>query len=63
MYEILVHNVPDGWRRTAILPSTLGFRLVSVIAEEVQLAWVCPVRIVQGGEVVTEFGAPLAQVG
>ena len=60
-YALLVFNNPEGWQRFALLPSSLGFRLVSVIAEEAQLAWVAPIRVTHGSEVVMELGAPLAQ--
>lgn len=58
-YEILVHNKPDGWRRVALLPYTLGWALVSMIAEECQLAWIAPVRVVRGSECIVELGKPL----
>jgi len=61
-FEILVHTTPEGWRRMAFIPYTVGFALVQVIAEESQLAWGFPVRIVRGSECVQEFGAPLPQV-
>lgn len=58
-YELLVWNRVDGWRRFALLPVTLGFRLISVIAEEAQLAWIAPVRVVRGSELLMELGEPL----
>lgn len=57
-YELLVWNRVDGWRRFAVLPCTLGFRLVSVIAEESQLAWVGPIRVIRGAECLMELGEP-----
>jgi len=58
-YELLVWNRVDGWRRFALLPTTVGFRLVSVIAEESQLAWIAPIRVVRGAELLMELGEPL----
>lgn len=62
-YEILVHTLPEGWRRAAFIPYTVGWAIVSMIAEETQMAWGFPVRVVRGSECITEFGAPLQAAG
>lgn len=59
-YDLLVFHAPEGWRRFALLPYTLGFRLVSVIAEESALAYVAPIRVCVGSEVVMELGQPIS---
>jgi len=61
MYEYLIHNKVDGWRRIALLPSTIGAALSFVIAEEMVIAWACPVRLNVDGERVTDFGQPPEQ--
>lgn len=63
-YEILV-NDGEGWKRVALLPVTLGWALVTVIAEESQIAWTFPIRVVRGSEMLMELGAalPLAKAG
>lgn len=56
-YTLLVFHRPDGWRKFAMLPATLGFRFVCMIAEESQLAWIAPIRVVRDGETVMELDA------
>lgn len=56
-YEILIRD-EGQWKRIAFLPTSVGWPLTSVIAEEVSLAWGFPVRVVRGSEMILELGAP-----
>jgi hypothetical protein len=46
-FELQVHQ-GEGWKRFALLPSTLSSLLLSIIAEEAYLAWCAPVRVMDG---------------
>jgi hypothetical protein len=60
-YELKVFHHPEGWRRFALLPGTVGFRLVCIVAEEAAQAWIAPIRVERHGEVVLDLPAQALQ--